>query len=51
MVDIAGGLDRVEEPVMYDFVHTNQRGAREIAGELYRRLRPQLRELQANKPR
>jgi hypothetical protein len=51
VVDIAGGLDGVEEPVMYDFVHTNERGAREIAGELYRRLRPQLRELQANKPR
>ena len=49
VVDIAGGLDQLDEPVMYDFVHTNERGAREIAGELYRRLRPQLRQLEADK--
>jgi hypothetical protein len=40
--DLGGSLDRVREPVLYDFVHTNELGARTVAEELYRRLRPTL---------
>jgi hypothetical protein len=49
VVDIADGLDELQEPVMYDFVHTNERGAREVARLLYRRMRPQLRALEAER--
>lgn len=49
VVDIAGALDSVREPVMYDFVHTNERGARAIAEAIYRRLRPQLRAIEAGR--
>jgi hypothetical protein len=44
-VDLSRALDRVDEPVMYDFVHTNELGAKVIARAMYNRLRPQLREL------
>ena len=46
-VDLSGALDGLNAPVMYDFVHTNERGAQEIARALYERLQPQLRELAA----
>ena len=34
-------------PIMYDFVHTNEIGAKAVARALYLRLRPKLRELSA----
>ncbi len=40
--DIAGALDRVRRPVMFDFVHTNEEGAEVVARAMYRRLRPML---------
>lgn len=42
VVDISDALDGVEEPVMYDFHHTNEAGAAAIARALYAELRPQL---------
>lgn len=45
VVDLSEGLDGVEEPVMYDFVHTNEAGAKAMAQVIYRRLRPTLVEL------
>jgi hypothetical protein len=35
---------------MYDFVHTNELGARIVARALYRRLRPQLLEAARGNP-
>ena len=43
--DVSGALDGVDRPVMYDFVHTNELGAKVMARVLYERLRPQLLEL------
>ncbi|MBN1530829.1 MAG: hypothetical protein JW895_17340 [Thermoleophilaceae bacterium] len=40
--DLGRSLDGVRQPVMYDFVHTNELGARTVAEALYRRLRPTL---------
>jgi lysophospholipase L1-like esterase len=45
VVDLSASLNGVRKPVMYDFVHTNELGARVIARALYERLRPQLRRL------
>jgi lysophospholipase L1-like esterase len=45
VVDLSKVLDGVRQPVMYDFVHTNELGARVIARALYERLRPQLERL------
>lgn len=45
--DLSTALDRVEAPVMYDFVHTNELGAKVIARALYEQLRPALRTLSA----
>jgi hypothetical protein len=42
VVDLSTTLDGIREPVMYDVVHTNERGARTIAAALYERLKPQL---------
>jgi lysophospholipase L1-like esterase len=46
VVDLSRVLDPVRKPVMYDFVHTNELGARVIARALYERLRPELRRLE-----
>jgi lysophospholipase L1-like esterase len=43
--DFAGALDGVRRPVMYDFVHTNEAGARAVAERIYAELRPTLRSL------
>ena len=43
--DVSAELDGVDAPVMYDFVHTNELGAKVMARVLYERLRPQLLEL------
>jgi lysophospholipase L1-like esterase len=40
--DVSTVFDGVREPVMYDFVHTNELGARVIARALYERLRSRL---------
>jgi lysophospholipase L1-like esterase len=44
---LSGELDRVRSPVMYDFVHTNELGAKVMARALYQRLRPTLQRLAA----
>jgi hypothetical protein len=43
--DLGDALDATRKPVMYDFVHTNELGARKVAEALYERLRPALRRL------
>jgi hypothetical protein len=43
--DLGTALDGVRGPVMYDFVHTNEVGARAVARRLYAELRPTLRRL------
>lgn len=45
--DLGDSLDPVDRPVMLDFVHTNELGARVVARAMYRELRPQLEELAA----
>jgi len=42
-VDAGGALDGATSPVLWDFVHTNEEGARLSAAALYSHLRPQLR--------
>jgi lysophospholipase L1-like esterase len=42
VVDLSDSLNGVSKPVMYDFVHTNELGARVVARALYERLRPEL---------
>jgi lysophospholipase L1-like esterase len=43
--DVGDALDGVRSPVMYDFVHTNEAGARAVARRLYEELRPRLTRL------
>jgi hypothetical protein len=43
VADLSDALDGVRAPVMYDFVHTNEQGARVVARALYERLEPVLR--------
>ena len=43
-VDLSTVWDRTDKPVMYDFVHSNELGARVVAEAIYRRLKPQLEE-------
>jgi hypothetical protein len=45
VVDMAGALDSVKAPIMYDFAHTNELGAAVVARALYDRLKPTLRQL------
>jgi hypothetical protein len=47
VVDLSDALDGVAQPVFYDFVHTNEAGARAVARAMYERLKPTLLELQA----
>jgi hypothetical protein len=42
VVDLSDSLNGTRKPVMYDFVHTNELGARVVARALYERLRPEL---------
>ena len=42
-VDLGGALDAATTPVLWDFVHTNEEGARLAAAALYSHLLPQLR--------
>jgi lysophospholipase L1-like esterase len=41
-IDLASALDRVATPVLIDTVHLNEKGARVIAEEIYRHIRPTL---------
>jgi lysophospholipase L1-like esterase len=43
--DVGDALDPVRSPVMYDFVHTNEAGARAVARRLYEDLKPRLTRL------
>lgn len=43
-VDLSGALDAVRQPLYYDEVHTNERGAAEVARAMYTELEPRLRE-------
>jgi hypothetical protein len=43
-IDLSTAWDGTDKPVMYDFVHSNELGARVAAQAIYRRLRPQLLE-------
>jgi hypothetical protein len=45
VIDLANALNPMAAPVMYDFVHTNEQGARVVAQTVYQRLLPTLREL------
>jgi lysophospholipase L1-like esterase len=49
-VDLSTVLDSTRKPLMYDFVHTNELGARIVAQAIYRRLRPQLLEAARERP-
>ncbi len=49
-VDLSTVLDGTSQPLMYDFVHTNELGARIVAQAMYRRLRPQLLEAARERP-
>jgi lysophospholipase L1-like esterase len=49
VADVSGALDGVRAPVMYDFVHTNELGAKVMARAIYERLRPTLRRLAAER--
>jgi lysophospholipase L1-like esterase len=42
-VDLGGALDSAATPVFWDFVHTNEEGARLVAAALYSHLLPDLR--------
>ena len=43
-VDLGDSLDRATQPVLWDFVHTNEEGARLSAEALFRNLEPKLRD-------
>ena len=43
-VDLGDSLDRATRPVLWDFVHTNEEGARLSAEALFRNLEPKLRD-------
>jgi hypothetical protein len=51
VVDLSTALDGMQQAVMYDFVHTNEAGARRIAAAVYARLQPQLLRLAEAKRR
>ena len=41
-VDLGGALDSASAPVLWDFVHTNEEGARLVATAMFDNLRPKL---------
>jgi hypothetical protein len=45
VIDLSDALDGVREPVMYDFHHTNERGADVMATAMYERAQARLRAL------
>jgi hypothetical protein len=42
IVDLGDALDGATEPVLWDFVHTNEEGARLVAQALFANLEPDL---------
>jgi hypothetical protein len=50
VIDLSDALDSADDPVMYDFVHTNERGAEIVAKALYEHLKPTLVALQSEAP-
>src|SRR5262249_13946081 len=48
-VDLGRALDSAQTPVLADFVHTNEEGARLAAQALYRHLKPKLELLDATR--
>jgi len=48
-VDVAGALNAVTTPVMFDFIHTNELGAEAVSQELFAHLVPTLRALYRSK--
>lgn len=44
-VDLSHVFDDLKEPVLFDFAHTNELGARVVAEAMFRELRPQLHDL------
>ena len=43
-IDVAGALNGLTTPIMFDFVHTNELGARVMARSIFTRLAPSLRQ-------
>ncbi len=50
-IDVAGVLNSVTTPIMFDFIHTNEVGAQVVAASLFTRLAPTLRRAERSKPR
>lgn len=48
-VDVASALNSITTPLMFDFVHTNELGARVMAQNVFARLTPTLRRLYRSK--
>ena len=44
-VDVSDAFDALDEPVYWDWAHTNELGARTVAAAMYEHLRPQVRQL------
>ena len=42
VVDISDAFEAAPSPVIYDDVHTNELGAKIVAEEIYKRLKPEL---------
>jgi len=43
LVDLSGALDGAREPLLFDYAHTNERGARVVAEAMWPKLRERLR--------
>lgn len=48
-IDLTGALDEIDDPVFFDSSHTNELGARIVATELYRRIKPDLAKAAGNR--
>lgn len=48
-IDVASALNEVTTPIMFDFIHTNELGARVMAESLFTRLAPTLRRIYRSK--
>jgi lysophospholipase L1-like esterase len=49
VIELSGALDRLSGPVLTDFVHTNERGARAVAEAMFGHLAPDVRRLGAGR--
>jgi hypothetical protein len=47
VIDLSDALDGVRQPIMYDFHHTNELGARVMAGAIFDNVQGQLESLEA----